>query len=156
LPIGSIILPYDYDGAAMTHKIIAPSKPRSKATTKKSEAPLHIPEIQTYQVVRDFATRFDMDRVQIRNVFGVAERTQFRYEKENPVLKPTVTDRIDRFERILAQAIEVFEDEPEAQRWLKTPKVDLGNQIPLDLLATDAGTKQVEQMLYRAEYGMFG
>jgi putative toxin-antitoxin system antitoxin component (TIGR02293 family) len=141
----------------MTHKIIAPPKPRSKATTKKSEAPqLHTLQMPTYKVVRDFATRFDMDRVQIRNVFGVAERTQFRYEKENPVLKSTVTDRIDRFKRILAQAIEVFEDESEAQRWLKTPKADLGNLIPLDLLATDAGTKQVEQMLYRAEYGMFG
>lgn len=77
-------------------------------------------------------------------------------KKENPVLKPAVVDRLERFKRILKQAVELFEDEEEALRWLSTPKSALDNETPLSVLATDAGAKQVEEILYRAEYGMFG
>ena len=109
-----------------------------------------------YDSVRDMAARFGLGRVEVKRIFGISERTQFRYEKENPVLKPAVVDRLERFKRILKQAVELFEDEEEALRWLNTPKSALDNQTPLSVLATDAGAKQVEEILYRAEYGMFG
>jgi len=51
--------------------------------------------------------------------------------------------------------LELFEDEAETQRWLSTP-VTLGGQTPLSALSTDAGAKKVEEILYQAEYGMFG
>lgn len=64
--------------------------------------------------------------------------------------------RLERYKRILKQAVELFEDEEEALRWLNTPKSALDNQTPLSVLATDTGVKQVEEILYRAEYGLFG
>ena len=106
--------------------------------------------------VKDIAVRFGLDRVQIKRIFGIPERTQFRYEKENLVLKPVVVDRLERFNRIFKQTVDLFEDEKEAWRWLNTPKSALDNQTPLSVLATDAGTKQIEEILYHAEYGMFG
>lgn len=109
-----------------------------------------------YDSVREVAARFGLGRVEIKRIFGIPERTQFRYEKENPVLKPAVVDRLERFKRIFKQAVDLFEDEEEAWRWLNTPKSALENQTPLSVLATDAGAKQVEEILYRAEYGMFG
>lgn len=109
-----------------------------------------------YDSVRDMAAHFGLGRVEVKRIFGIPERTQFRYEKENPVLKPAVVDRLLRFNRIFKQAVDIFEDEEEAWSWLNTPKSALDNQTPLRILATDAGAKQVEEILYRAEYGMFG
>jgi putative toxin-antitoxin system antitoxin component (TIGR02293 family) len=110
----------------------------------------------TYQSVRDISARFKLGRAEVNNLFGIAKRTQFRYEKENPVLKPDTADRLARFNRIFKQAVDLFEDEVEATHWLNTPKSSLDGKTPLSALATDAGAKKVEQILYRAEYGMFG
>lgn len=92
----------------------------------------------------------------MKQLFGISESTQFRYEKQNPILKDAVADRLQRFNRIVQQALELFEDEVETKRWLSTPKAALSGETPLQALATDAGAKKVEAMLYRAEYRMFG
>jgi putative toxin-antitoxin system antitoxin component (TIGR02293 family) len=97
-----------------------------------------------------------LNREDMRNILGISESTQFRYEKKNAALKPSITDRFERFVRVVNQALELFEDEAETQRWLSTPKVALGGETPLKALATDTGTKKVEELLYRAEYGIFG
>jgi putative toxin-antitoxin system antitoxin component (TIGR02293 family) len=110
----------------------------------------------TYQSVRDISTRFNLRSADVDNLFGIAKRTQARYKKENPVLKPDTADRLARFNRIFKQAVDLFEDEAEATHWLNTPKSALDGETPLSALATDAGAKKVEQILYRAEYGMFG
>ncbi|MGK7950253.1 MAG: antitoxin Xre/MbcA/ParS toxin-binding domain-containing protein [Xenococcaceae cyanobacterium] len=108
-----------------------------------------------YQTVRDKASRYGLDRNGIRNILGISESTQFRYEKHNPVLKPHQIDRWARFSRIAEQAFDLFEDETETKRWLSTPKNYLEGRTPIEALTTDAGSIQVEQMLYRAAYGIF-
>ena len=65
-------------------------------------------------------------------------------------------DQDERFQRIINLALELFEDKEEIQRWLSTPKATLGGETPYYALATDAGAKKVEELLYRAEYGIFG
>ena len=59
-------------------------------------------------------------------------------------------------EVIIKQALDLFEDQIETQRWLSTPKEALGGETPLEALASDSGSKKVEELLYRAEYGIFG
>lgn len=61
-----------------------------------------------------------------------------------------------RTERLTELAIAIFESEPEARQWLTTPKAILNNETPLKAMATDLGASQVEQMLYRIEYGIYG
>lgn len=109
-----------------------------------------------YGLIKEIAKRFDLNKADIKHLFGISESTQFRYEKQNPVLKIAVIDRLERFNRIIKLALDLFEDETETKRWLSTPKTDLSGETPLQALATDAGAKKVEAMLYRAEYGMFG
>lgn len=65
-------------------------------------------------------------------------------------------DRGERIQRITRQARDLFEDEGETRRWLSTPKEALEGKTPLEAMATDRGAKQVEELLYRAEYGIFG
>ena len=109
-----------------------------------------------YASIKEIVKRFDLDKTDVKQLFGISESTQFRYEKQNPILKIAVADRLERFNRIAEQASELFEDEAETKRWLSAPKTALSGETPLQALATDAGAKKVEAMLYRAEYGMFG
>jgi putative toxin-antitoxin system antitoxin component (TIGR02293 family) len=110
---------------------------------------------QDYSSVLKLSNKYHLEREQIRSILGISESTQFRYEKNNPVLKPNLWDRWQRFIKIVELASDLFEDEQEIQRWLSTPKQALGNHIPIDLLATDSGARQVEQILLQASYGIF-
>ena len=109
----------------------------------------------SYQKVKQISEDYQLDRAAIRCILGISESTQFRYEKKNPILKPNLGDRWLRFEDILKQANELFTSKTETQRWLSTPKAALENQTPLEILGTNAGVRQVEQMLNRAKYGIF-
>jgi putative toxin-antitoxin system antitoxin component (TIGR02293 family) len=46
--------------------------------------------------------------------------------------------------------------EEKAARWLRRPNRALGNQAPLDLMDSDIGTRQVEEVLGRIEHGIVG
>lgn len=69
-------------------------------------------------------------------------------------LSPVESDRLYRFARIVAKAEEVFENREEALEWLKTGQYGLGGAVPFDLLQTDAGAREVEELLIRIEYGV--
>ena len=60
-----------------------------------------------------------------------------------------------RLERIAVQAERVFGAPDKAYRWLREPKRALQGETPLAYLASEAGARVVEEMLYRIEYGMF-
>jgi putative toxin-antitoxin system antitoxin component (TIGR02293 family) len=109
-----------------------------------------------YHTLHQVANTYGLDSQQKAEIFGVPVRTQARYRKDDTVLNPLIVDRLERFKRITQQAIDLFEDESEAQKWLSTPKARLNHQTPFSAMATDAGAKQVEEMLYRAEYGIYG
>ncbi|MEY2833608.1 MAG: hypothetical protein RLZZ574_2867 [Cyanobacteriota bacterium] len=109
----------------------------------------------TYASIQHLSAEYQMNRLQIRHILGISESTQFRYEKRNPLLKSNLIDRWLRFEKIVQQAQELFEDQIETRRWLSTPKVALENKTPLEILDTDSGCRQVEQILLQAAYGVF-
>jgi len=69
-------------------------------------------------------------------------------------LSPVESDRIYRFARIIALAEDVFEDKDEALEWLKSPQYGLGGRLPFDMLQTDAGAREVEELLIRIDYGV--
>ena len=64
------------------------------------------------------------------------------------------SDRLIRVARVGAQAVEVLGTEERAAAWLHRPNRALGNRLPLDLLSTDLGAKQVEEALSRTEHGV--
>ena len=65
------------------------------------------------------------------------------------------TDKALRLARIATQAERVFGAADKAHRWLREPKRALQGETPVAYLATEAGARVVEEMLYRIEYGMF-
>jgi putative toxin-antitoxin system antitoxin component (TIGR02293 family) len=60
-----------------------------------------------------------------------------------------------KFAEILARATAVFGSQQEAEQWLERPAIGLDQRRPLDLLATQAGVRLVEDFLQRLEYGVY-
>jgi putative toxin-antitoxin system antitoxin component (TIGR02293 family) len=115
-----------------------------------------IPTPLRYNTIEETAERFQLDSNLRQQIFGISPRNQARLRKDNAILNPLVVDRLNRFNRITQQAINLFEDTDKALQWLQTPKNSLSGITPLAALSTDEGSKQVEEILYRAEYGIYG
>jgi len=89
-------------------------------------------------------------------LLGVSTRTITRYiQNDEDRLDSNISDRIYRLFYILYKAIEVFENKKEAVYWLKVKQYGLNNRVPIDLLTTEAGAKEVENLLGRIEYGLY-
>lgn len=89
-------------------------------------------------------------------VLGISERTLTRH-KAHPQkrLGLTESDRLYRMARILALAREVLEDEKRAIAWLRRPQIGLGGRTPLKMMRTEAGAREVEDLLGRIEHGVY-
>jgi putative toxin-antitoxin system antitoxin component (TIGR02293 family) len=85
----------------------------------------------------------------------VPKRTLARRVAEADLLTVDETDKALRLERIAALADRVFGDPGKAHRWLRQPKNLLNGAMPLAFLASEAGARTVEQMLYQIDHGMF-
>lgn len=97
----------------------------------------------------------DLPQNQLSALIGIPSRTIAR-RKEDKQLTPVESDRLYRLARIVAYGHVVLGDMEKVRTWLKTSNRGLGGEIPLSLLATDIGARQVEEVLQRIEYGIYG
>lgn len=96
------------------------------------------------------------DEPSMVGALGMSVRTvQRRKEKPGKPLSQAQGGRTWKFAEILALAIRVFGSQRDAELWLESSIGALGHQRPIDLLATPAGTKLVEDFLVRLEYGVY-
>jgi putative toxin-antitoxin system antitoxin component (TIGR02293 family) len=98
--------------------------------------------------------RFGLNREEISSALDLPPRTLARRKQERR-LHPSESDRLFRLVRIAAQASAVLGSEEKAGRWLHTANRALGGKPPLELLDTDLGSRQVEEVLGRIEYGVY-
>jgi putative toxin-antitoxin system antitoxin component (TIGR02293 family) len=87
-------------------------------------------------------------------VLGIPPRTIAR-RKAGRHLTPQESDRLYRLARAVAHTVEVLGTIEKARAWLKMPNRALGGEVPLYLLDTDIGSRQVEEVLLRLSYGIF-
>lgn len=79
-----------------------------------------------------------------------------RAKKEDMERLTTVeSDRLYRLAKIAALAEDVFEDRGQAVQWLHSPQVGLGGRKPLEMLQTEIGSREVEDLLIRIEHGVY-
>jgi putative toxin-antitoxin system antitoxin component (TIGR02293 family) len=97
----------------------------------------------------------DLSRKQLATALGIPERTIAR-RKEERHLTLAESDRLYRVARAAARATAVLGSLDKARAWLKQPNRGLGDETPMDLLDTDIGTRQVEDVLLRLEHGIHG
>ena len=132
---------YDYGEAVLVESI--PSEGRPPAAAVRATLPaLRLLEAHGYS--QD-------------EIFGlvVPRRTYARRLKRREPLTVEETDRAVRLARVAELAERIFGDKGKAHRWLRKPKRTLGQATPLTYLASEAGARLVEDMLYRIDSGFF-
>ena len=77
-----------------------------------------------------------------------------RIAKHQP-LSQDESDKAVRVARITAMAEQGFGEPARAWRWLRKPKSRFEGKTPVDMLATEAGARLVEEIIVRIDYGMF-
>jgi putative toxin-antitoxin system antitoxin component (TIGR02293 family) len=114
---------------------------------------LRAPQVSSRAVGR-LAEKLAVSELVVLNVSDISARTfQRRRERQEP-LSEAESDRVLRIARIANEAERVFGDSGKARRWLSADNRILGAK-PLDLLATDAGAREVEAELIRIDFGDF-
>ena len=86
---------------------------------------------------------------------GIPQRTMTRRLSRGARLTPTESDKMVRLARVFAFAVEMIGDQKKAIEWLGTPNRALAGERPLDLLDTDLGAREVEDVLGRIAYGVY-
>lgn len=93
-------------------------------------------------------------RTEAADVIHLPPRTVARRKKEQK-LQADESDRLVRLARLAAQGADVLGDKEKAATWLRRPNRALGGKIPLELLDSDIGVRQVEEVLGRIEHGVY-
>jgi putative toxin-antitoxin system antitoxin component (TIGR02293 family) len=99
----------------------------------------------------------------LRDSFGVTAETMARVtripmrtlSRRNHRFKPEESERILRVAGVFQSALECLDSPVAARRWLNSPKMALAGLTPLECCDTEAGAREVEQLLLRLEYGVF-
>lgn len=110
--------------------------------------------LTTPRTIPRLAEKLGLTERDILGLSHIPERTFQRWEADDKPLPADASDRVLRIARVSSEAVRVFGDDERATRWLKTPSPLLGD-APLNLLSTDAGSREVEDELTRIEWGDF-
>lgn len=87
-------------------------------------------------------------------MLGISRATLLR-RKGGGVLGPSESDRVVRYARLLGKAIDAFDSQDAARRWMMTPQAGLNGEVPLRFAQTEVGAREVEDLLGRIEYGVY-
>jgi len=84
----------------------------------------------------------------------VPRRTLAHRRASHQPLSKDESDKAVRVARIAALAEDAFRDPARAWGWLRKPKRRFEGKTPIEMLATEAGARLVEEMIVQFEYGM--
>ena len=101
------------------------------------------------------AENLAVERKTLAKVVGISERTLSRRLASHARLSMEESDRTMRVARVMAHATDTLGTTEKASHWLQQSNLSLGGEVPLHLLDTDAGSRAVEAVLYRIEYGVY-
>ena len=98
--------------------------------------------------------KLDVSDNLLSQVINIPKRTLTR-RKQQGRLNVVESEKVLRIARLYDKALEVFEDEEAAEKWLKEPARGLGGVIPLEYAKTELGAQEIEKLLSRIEHGVF-
>ena len=101
------------------------------------------------------AERLGITDIQLAELLGVSIRTLQRVPNAKSPLNAQMSDRLYRLARIVAMAEYVLEGADSARMWMHENQRALGGAKPLDVISSEAGYREVEDLLGRIEYGVY-
>ena len=115
---------------------------------RKIQKGLRFTELETLQ------NSIDLPFEQLAAKLSISRSTLQR-RKAAGRLSPDESDKVMRYSRLVQQAADFFGDVGKARAWLKHPQYGLGGAVPLDYAKTEAGAREVENLLGRMKYGVY-
>lgn len=107
-----------------------------------------------FRELEDLRDLLDLPMDRLAGHLGISRATLHR-RKVAGRLDTGESDRVYRFARLLALAVETLESVEAARAWLAAPQVSLGGESPLVYAETEVGAREVEDLLGRLEYGVY-
>ncbi len=95
------------------------------------------------------------DRDAVLDALRISKRTHDRRREQGRLL-PAESDRFYRLVHLYGLAADVLGSEDAGRTWMTAPARALDGRTPLETVRNDAGARQVEDLLLRIEYGVYG
>jgi putative toxin-antitoxin system antitoxin component, TIGR02293 family len=96
-----------------------------------------------------------VSEVQLAEYLGISSRTLER-RKADGRLKAAESERLVRLARLFELAAELFQgDTVRAARWMQVRRDALDRESPFSYSRTEAGAREVENLIGRLEHGVF-
>jgi putative toxin-antitoxin system antitoxin component (TIGR02293 family) len=132
----------------------APTKAGDRRRSPSTETSvLRAPRVSG-QAIDRLATKLGVSELVLLSACDISKRSYQHRKRSKSRLTEPESDRVLRVARIALEAERVFSDVEKAHRWLLADNLILGAR-PLELLATDAGAREVEIELTRIDFGDF-
>ncbi len=103
----------------------------------------------------DLQASLDLPAERLAPMLGISKATFHRRKGAGTKLKPSVSERVVRFARLLGKAVQVFGGIEDAKQWLNSPQFGLGGAVPLNYAKSEVGAREVENLLGRIQYGVY-
>jgi len=109
----------------------------------------------SYAAFERLKRRLRVSSQELADAALITQRTLAR-RKRTGRLGPDESDRLVRVSRVFARSIELFEGDVESARsWLMRPVLALGGAVPFEMVKTEVGAREVENLITRLEHGIF-
>lgn len=140
---------------AAVAEILGGEKVLGRTVTRSADLAQLVREGIPAAALRALVERTGLRQADVSSRFGIPQRTLSRRLAQHSRLTAAESDRAVRLARVYAMAAETLGDDGKASEWLKTPNRALDGERPLDLLDTDPGVREVEEVLGRVAYGVY-
>ena len=97
----------------------------------------------------------DQDKHAVLDALRISKRT-FDRRREQGRLLPEESDRLYRLVQLYGLAADVMGSDTAGRTWMTQPARALDGRTPLETIRNDAGARQVEDLLLRIEFGVYG
>ncbi|HEY8965680.1 MAG TPA: antitoxin Xre/MbcA/ParS toxin-binding domain-containing protein [Candidatus Methylacidiphilales bacterium] len=105
-------------------------------------------------VIDEVAAALALPIKEVARALHINERT-LRNRGKKGVLNREETEKGFRVVRVMAKAQEVLGSLEEASAWMRAPIDALGRKRPIDLLDTDLGVQEVDNLLEAIRWGVY-
>ncbi len=126
-----------------------------RAVRSDAEMLVLVREGLPFEALERIRQAFGLTLEEVSHLLLLPARTLARRKKARK-LSLEESDRLFRLARIATRAEAVLGSTEKAVRWLHKSNRALGDQSPLSLVDTDIGAQQVEDVLARIEFGVYG
>ena len=106
------------------------------------------------EVIELFLDQQDLSIKDVLKSLDISSSTYFSKKKTHKNLDAYTTEKFFRLISVITLATDILGD-AESKNWLNRKIPSLGNEIPLNLLDTEAGHRLVIQTLLQIKYGIY-